>query len=542
VVPNRYGMATESEWQVSGQAHVQMGDYLLINAGGVAHENGSTPAGSLVSLGFSAAQLDLGYRGHWLSPMTDSAMLMSTESAALPSATLSNYVPLTRLGLHYEIFAAQLSTSDQIFFQGGTTEGHPKIAGMHVSMEPVSGWALGVNRILQFGGGARGGQSIGDVLDAFFNPAQADNADPNTVDQQFGNQAASFTSRFLFPGKTPFAVYFEYAGEDTSRGRNYLLGNSALSGGIHFPRLFRNFDFTYEFSEWQNSWYVHGIYRDGLTNDGRVIGHWGADQRLTNDSVGAQAHMLRLGWYSPSGQQLELRYRTIDNELYTSIPYERSHDVTLRYSVPWKQFTFGAEGNAGRDVFGEDFNRIVAFVRYTESLGGLGAYADVGSVERDGSEVFIEAGANVNEVKADLDDNIPRTTSDMTYAPHLGIGARRAVSERSDLGVRLELDDIDGDMLIAVRALDYRYRFRNPLALSFFLGAARYDLATPAYGLYAGVGAQWRDLLPGWDLGVDLRGAFKVARDDLVAGDPLGGRPDSFYDVQSASLYLTRRF
>ena len=49
--------------------------------------------------------------------------------------------------------------------------------------------------------------------------------------------------------RRPFAVYVEYAGEDTSRGRNYLLGNTALSWGIHFPNLFRRCDLTVEMTE-----------------------------------------------------------------------------------------------------------------------------------------------------------------------------------------------------------------------------------------------------------------------------------------------------
>ena len=61
----------------------------------------------------------------------------------------------------------------------------------------------------------------------------------------------------------PFAVYAEYAGEDTSHGKNYLLGNSALSIGIHFPRLWQHFDLTLEASELQNAWYVNVIYRTG---------------------------------------------------------------------------------------------------------------------------------------------------------------------------------------------------------------------------------------------------------------------------------------
>ena len=137
---------------------------------------------------------------------------------------------------------------------------------------------------------------------------------------------------------------------------------------------------------------------------------------------------------------------------------------------------------------------------------------------------------------------IPRSKTGFTAAPHFAVGARRAVSRRSDLGVRIELDDIDGNLLIGFRALDYRYRFAGPLAIGAFIGAARYDLATPAYGIYGGMGAQWRDLFAGWDLGMDLRYATKVARDRLLPEDPADPRSDLFYDVSSATLYLSRRF
>jgi hypothetical protein len=131
----------------------------------------------------------------------------------------------------------------------------------------------------------------------------------------------------------------------------------------------------------------------------------------------------------------------------------------------------------------------------------------------------------------------------MELSPHIGIGARRSVSSRSDLGVRAEIDRIDDHMLLAVRAVDYRYRTQGPLAFSLFLGAARYDLATPAYGYYLGGGAQWRDILPGFDLGLDLRYADKVARDKLLPSDTTGElRPDSFYDITSTTLSLSYRF
>ena len=90
---------------------------------------------------------------------------------------------------------------------------------------------------------------------------------------------ASFTSQFVLGEPLPMAVYFEYAGEDTSTLSNLRLGNTALSAGIAFPKLGERFSATFEITEWQNGWYVHHIYRDGLRHEGHVLGHWGGDWR-----------------------------------------------------------------------------------------------------------------------------------------------------------------------------------------------------------------------------------------------------------------------
>jgi len=75
-----------------------------------------------------------------------------------------------------------------------------------------------------------------------------------------------------------------------------------------------------------------------------------------------------------------------------------------------------------------------------------------------------------------------------------------------------------------------------------FLGAARYDLATPAYGFYYGLGLQWRDVLPHVDVGVEARYYDSVARDHVLPSDPHTTRPDSFYDISGAVLSLTYHF
>src|SRR5262249_17791108 len=153
----------------------------------------------------------------------------------------------------------------------------------------------------------------------------------------------------------------------------------------------------------------------------------------------------------------------------------------------------------------ENFSRVAAFFRYANEARAASPWSGSDAGADPTAELFVEAGPSFNRVRIDLDETTtPRVSN---TGAHVAAGARRAVSDRSDVGARLEADDIDGHTLLSVRAIDYRYRFRGPIALSVFVGASRYDLATPAFGLYYGGGLQWRDILPSWDIGVDLRTA-----------------------------------
>ncbi len=551
VEPNAHGMPVKSPWEISLQAYVQPNDYVLVSGGAVAYEGRTVPTGSMLSMGFHWAQLDIGYRDHWFSPATDSSMLISTEAPTTPSVTLSNSEPLTRLGFQYELFATELSHSDRILYQGKLGSGNPRLFGAQFSIEPFSGWSLGINRLLEYGGGAGLPDGARTLLRNFFKPSG--------LAQNQGNQQASYVSRFIFPGKTPFAVYFQYAGEDNSNGGSYLLGNAALTAGIDVPRLGRYFDVTYEYSEWQNLWYVHNIFLDGMTNDGLVLGNWGADQRNFGDGVGARSQMLRVGWEPPFGGYLEERIRTLANQSYyggdlraynanfAAFPYHRYYDAMVRYSRPWGGLTIGGEILGGRDIYGKTFSRLSGFVRYggderTRDDGSLDEDAYSGAPVAPGAEWFVDAGVAINKVRADLDPTLPTSSGKWAVAPHVAVGARRAVSAGNDLGVRLELDEVDGHALVGVRALDYRYRFSHAFALGLFMGAARYDLATPAYSVFYGVGALWRDVLPKWDLGLDLRHEQNLARDHMLASDPRGLRPESFYKIETAQMYVSRRF
>jgi hypothetical protein len=545
-LPNRRGMTVQDEWAASAIGHFQVNDHVLLQVGGIAHPDEAIASGSLLSAGFDIAQLDVGFREHWWSPMTDSAMTIGTQARTMPGITLSNYKPLSRFQLTYELFVARMDRIDDIAYQGRTTSGSPRLAGANLAIEPVPGWSLGASRLLQFAGGERR-RSWSDFVSAFFLPTRYDNiSDDLSTDDQFGNQIAALTSKFVFPTRRPIAVYFEYAGEDGSRSEGWRLGNVSLSAGVEFSRLWDRFDFTYEVSDWQNAWYVNSVYPDGTSNDGHVIGHWGADDRLARDSVGAQSHSVRIGWAPPFGGVMQARYRTLQNEDYGVGDYEREHDLSLRYSRAWKGFVYGAEVNVGRDVFGEEFRRVGAFMRY--SPGGMEQFAGpiepLPALAARHVDVFVDAGLNASQVRFDP-SNQGRTpeTKRSAVGPHVGVGLRRAINERSDWGVRVEADDIDGMAAIGVRAIDYRYRVGSRLAFGAYAGAMRYDAATAAYGYYGGVNVQLRDLMPRIDLNLDIRGTDKIARDVLLPEDPQDNTwGDVIYQIYSANLYLSYRF
>ncbi|MFL6551581.1 MAG: hypothetical protein ACJ8OJ_23035, partial [Povalibacter sp.] len=127
-IPNRHGQSVDSSWQISANGYLQFGDYVVLNAGGVANDDFATATGSFLSVGFDFAQLDIGFRDHWWSPLSDSSSLISTEAPTMPSITLSNYRPLTPQGISYEVFAAKMSSQEGIEYFDTTTAGNPRLA------------------------------------------------------------------------------------------------------------------------------------------------------------------------------------------------------------------------------------------------------------------------------------------------------------------------------------------------------------------------------------------------------------------------------
>jgi hypothetical protein len=559
VQPQQHGAAMDSHWQANASAFGRFNDYALLSAGVVGYEGRTTPTGSMLSVGGEPLQLDVGYRDHSWSPFRLGTMLIGSEAATMPSATISNVVPFTSAHLRYEMFLAQMSFSDRIEWQDGYTAGHPKLFGFHLDVELAPGWSLGLSRIMQYGGGARP-DSLNDMFRAFFNPAKYNNTNASTTsNQDFGNEQVAFSSEFVVPGRMPMSLYVEYAAEDTFHSENYRLGSSSLSAGFYLPRLLPNLQLRYEFAEWQSNWYVNHIYQDGMTNYHVVIGQWGGMWRRPGDNVGAQSNALQLTWDLDGGRQLDLQYRTILNGSYTGGNYQRGQELGLSFSRPWRSLQAGVRVDGGRDEYGDSFGRIAVFARYA---GGQGSYShraaadddESGSADAAGSgaaaadttasrrtEGFVDFGMFSSKMDYEQDAGAVPAENTTHGSFHVGLGVRRAFGRHYDFGTRIEFDNVAGKLFTAVRAIDYRYRFGPTFAAGFFFGAARYDAETPAYGWYGGAGVQWRDLWEKWDAGVDYRIGDHMVR-NKTPGEPVIIWPNAFYTIKGVSLYMSRRF
>ncbi len=334
---NQRGEAFNSSWSVQAQGVFNVNNYLMLSGGAKVWKGDSNLEDTYVSIGLPQAQLDIGYKPHWLSPFKQSAMLLSTHAPTFANISLSNNTPLTSWNINYELFAGELSETNNISFGGKLTSGKPLLTGLHVSASPVDGFTLAVNRIFQSGGDERGTPSLKEIFEAFIDPSGSDNTgDDLTRDEQFGNQAASIVSRFDFIGSVPFSVYFEYAGEDTSRGTNYRLGNSSISAGVDLPIVFKTFSINYEYSQWQNAWYAHSVYGDGLQNEGNLIGHFAAEQRLrtasiAGDAIGSTHHNITVGWQIAPQDRLVFNFNQTKNEPLSSFDYVTGRQLELTW-------------------------------------------------------------------------------------------------------------------------------------------------------------------------------------------------------------------
>ncbi len=360
-VANNRGIAMDDIAQASASGFYQFNQYVIANIGGtIVNGERIIPHNSYLSFGYEYAQFDIGYREHWLSPLQESSLTLSSNAKPAPSITLSNLTPITSWNVKYEFSIGMLEEMDGIHFDDETSSGSPGFLTMQMSFQPVDWWTLGGVRTFMFAGGDRD-VNLSTIWKAIIDPISGDNcggeSELQDCNKESGNQIAAINSKMDFSIQNfPFSLILEYAGED-AKDYKYSLGNLGRSLGLFFPYVTRKTSLYFEHTIFHRAWYIHHLYDEGYRNDGTVMGHWWGNSKELKDSSPGNASVIRFDWDVSEKYHLETLFRTTTIDSYNKDKYSRAKEIELTFSQVYKDGFINYSLIAGVDLYGESFYR-----------------------------------------------------------------------------------------------------------------------------------------------------------------------------------------
>lgn len=245
------------------------------------------PDGSYLGVNIGNFMISAGWMERWWGPGWDGSLILSTNARPIPSLTLErNYTDPFETKLLSWIGPWRASIAVGQAEEHDVAVAKVRFMAARVNFKPRPWLEFGLTRTAQWCGEGRpcGWQSFQDML------LGRDNAVVNgSVDDQPGNQMAGYDMRLRSPWqRLPVAFYTQWIGEDEAGGLpSKFLGlmgvETWMSTGLGGLRLRAEYaDTTCTFTREQpeyNCAYRNGVYPQGYTYRGRVIGH-----SLDNDS------------------------------------------------------------------------------------------------------------------------------------------------------------------------------------------------------------------------------------------------------------------
>jgi hypothetical protein len=219
--------------------------------------------GSLRVGGLGGLELIAGKESLWWGQGAHGGMHLTNNAGPLPMVHLSTPHPATLpwifryLGpCRFEMFLSRL--------EEGRAVPEPWFMGIRSNFRPVYALEIGLSVMIMTGGEGRPDVSFGDLFDILFGENEIGNEDRS-------NKIAGYDFRLNL---RDYQVYLEFAGEDEV---GTLPSKMAGLVGLYYPRLTGTVDLRVEYADLAfdepGVWYRHGIYTDGYTYDGRILGH-----------------------------------------------------------------------------------------------------------------------------------------------------------------------------------------------------------------------------------------------------------------------------
>ena len=222
-------------------------------------------SGSFRVGGLGGLELIVGKENLWWGQGAHGGLYLTNNASPLPMVHLSTPHPTTLPWIfkyfgpcRFELFFSQLEEN--------RTVPEPNFIGMRSNFRPIYALEVGMSVMVITGGEGRPDVSFGDLFDILFGENEMAGSDRS-------NKIAGLDLRFNLPD---YQVYLEFGGEDEAGG-----WPSKMAGlvGLYYPRLTGSLDLRVEYAdlayteEIAKVWYRHGVYTDGYTYEGRILGH-----------------------------------------------------------------------------------------------------------------------------------------------------------------------------------------------------------------------------------------------------------------------------
>ncbi len=245
-------------------------------------ENGFELHDTYARATYKNVNLTLGKEALWMGPSHSGTLLLSNNAKPIDMLRISNVESfkldfLTQpvsdiIGLvDVDFFVGRLDHYDHILLPDTSiNDGYPKMIGMQLSFKPLDSFEWGVYRTALYGGGGRD-ESFDTFIDVLFPTGDVENISALEPGDQKAGVFATYNSSNDYQ---PFKLYAEGAGEDAA---GITPSKWSWIGGVKLFDIgnINGLSLNYEYITMHdsNAWYLHHIYRDGYTNDGRIMGH-----------------------------------------------------------------------------------------------------------------------------------------------------------------------------------------------------------------------------------------------------------------------------
>jgi hypothetical protein len=242
--------------------------------------------------------LSAGFQERWWGPGWEGSLILSSNARPTPQIALERLFaePFQTRWLRW-IGPWSFSTFMGELDDERTIDG-ARLFGMRFTMKPAADLELGFSRTAQWCGEGRPCdlEAFGDLL------LGRDNRGVNVdAEEEPGNQLAGMDVRWSSPwGTRPYALYFQWIGEDTRQGGPQI-GSWLRQAGVEVwggwgnwrqrthielaDTVCREGGLGFGQAKYHCA-YEHGVYQTGYRYEGRVIGH-GAEGDANMQSLGS---------------------------------------------------------------------------------------------------------------------------------------------------------------------------------------------------------------------------------------------------------------